>query len=178
MTPAATARAARPAAGAMTEQAFSVERWSATSGNGRPSRANLTLRGAGRRWSAHSEGNGAVDALLKSVDLALAPVLGEGVELQTYNVHATGEGHDTEAAVTLSVRSRSEQDHAPAYPGRAVRPNILEASLMAYVDAINRLLVHGGVDVANAAPLRTTTPERRIADGTSHAETLTDLYNR
>ena len=178
MTPTATARATRAAADTEAEQAFSVERWSATSGNGRPSRANLTLRGAGRRWSAHSEGNGAVDALLKSVDLALVPVLGDGVELQTYNVHATGEGHDTQAAVTLSVRSRSEHEHAPAYPGRAVRENILEASLMAYVDAINRLLAHGNVDVASAAPLPTTRPERRIADGTTHAETLTDLYNR
>jgi hypothetical protein len=177
MTPTATARAER-APDTSADAAFSVERWSATSGNGRPSRANLTLRGGGRRWSAHSEGNGAVDALLKSVDLALAPVLGEGVELQTYNVHATGEGHDTEAAVTLSVRTRSEHEHAPAYPGRAVRANILEASLLAYVDSINKLLAHANVDVASAAPLPETKPEKRVGDGHQRDDAFLELYNR
>ena len=162
--------------------AFSVERWSATSGNARLSRANLTIRGGGRTWRAHSTGNGAVDALLRAVDIALAPVLDEGVELQTYNVHATGEGHDTAAAVTLSLRARSDDHHAPAYPGRGVHENILEASLLAYVDAINRLVLHGDVDVEAAAPLGGGSgPGARIdeAEGKrGQGEAFMDLYNR
>jgi hypothetical protein len=160
--------------------AFTLERWAATSGNTRLSRANLAIRGGGRVWRAHSTGNGPVDALLRAVDIALAPFLGDGVELQSYNVHATGEGHDTAGVVTISLRTRSEDQHAPAYPGRGVHENILEASLLAYVDAINRLMLHGNVDVDAAAPqLDASEPASRVDDDESRrGEALLDLYNR
>jgi hypothetical protein len=134
-----------------TESAFSLDRWSATSGNSRPSRASVALRGAGRTWRAHSTGNGGIDALLRAVDTALAPFVGEGVDLETFNVHAVGHGHDAAASVTLSVRAKEESSHAPAYPGRGVHENVLEASVVAYVDAISRLLAHAGVDVEAVA---------------------------
>jgi hypothetical protein len=130
---------------------LSVERWSATSGSERGSRASLVLHGGGHRWRAHADGNGAIDALMRAVDDALAPLLGEGVALATYDVHATGPGHETKASVSLSVRARGDDD-GPLYPGRAVSENVLEASLGAYVDAINALLADTGVDVASAVP--------------------------
>ena len=133
--------AARPSPGA--EPVFTLERWSASSASNRPSRANLVLTGANRAWRAHASGNGAVDALLRAVDTALRGVLGEGVEMQTYNVHAAGQGHDTDAMVTVSLRLRSDDEHAPSYPGRGVHANVLEASVLAYVDGINRLVGAG-----------------------------------
>jgi hypothetical protein len=166
---------------AVPEPTFSVERWSATSASHRDSRADLVLAGAGRRWRAHATGNGAVDALLRAVDTALAPVLGDGVELQSYNVHATGEGHDTAAAVTLSLRQRTDEAHAPSYPGRGTHDNILEASLMAYVDGINRLVAHGDIDVAAAAPAPgdTSVPERADDTETSlkHNDRFMEMFN-
>ena len=161
--------------------AFAVERWSATSGNSRPSRASLALRGAGRTWRAHSEGNGGVDALLRAVDVALAPFLGEGVELETFNVHAVGAGHDAAASVSLSLRARASHDHAPAYTGRGVHTNVLEASVIAYVDAVNRLLAHAEADVAAIAAA--AHPPRTRSKGLEHEtrqrrlEPLMDLYN-
>jgi hypothetical protein len=160
---------------------FAIERWSASSGSSRPSRADLVISGGGRMWRAHATGNGAVDALLRAVDTALASVLGDGVELQTYNVHATGDGHDAAAAVTLSLRSRSDDPHAPAYPGRGVHENILEASLVAYVDAINRLVAHANVDVAAAAPAsgETAVPSRAADADLSqhHRERFMEMFN-
>jgi len=162
--------------------AFAIERWSASSGSSRASRADLVISGGGRNWRAHATGNGAVDALLRAVDTALAAVLGDGVELQTYNVHATGDGHDAMAAVTLSLRSRSDDEHAPAYPGRGVHENILEASLVAYVDAINRLVAHANIDVAAAvpAPGETDLPLRVEDADTSHRhrERFMEMFNR
>ncbi|MDQ3689442.1 MAG: hypothetical protein M3406_05295, partial [Chloroflexota bacterium] len=76
-----------------TTSALSIERWSATSGSERGSRASLVLNGGGHRWRAHADGNGAIDALMRAVDDALAPLLGKGVELATYDVHAAGPGH-------------------------------------------------------------------------------------
>ena len=116
-----------------------------------PSRAKLTLLGGGHRWRANADGNGAVDALMRAVDDALAPLLGEGVALATYDVHATGPGHETKASVSLSVRSRGDAD-GPLYPGHFVSENVLEASIGAYVDAVNALLIDTGVDIASAVP--------------------------
>ena len=131
--------------------ALSLERWAATSGSERSSRANLVLTGGGHRWRANADGNGAIDALMRAVDNALAPILGVGVVLVTFDVHATRAGHEAKASVTLGVRRR-DQDDAPIYPGRAVDENVLEASVVAYVDAVNALLADEGVDLASAKP--------------------------
>ena len=132
-------------------QALSIERWSATSGSERGSRASLVLHGGGHRWRAHADGNGAIDALMRAVDDALAPLLGEGVVLTTFDVHAAGPGHETKGSVSLSIRSRAD-DNGPLYPGRFVSENVLEASVGAYVDAVNALLADTGVDIASAVP--------------------------
>lgn len=134
-----------------TASALSIERWSATSGSERGSRASLVLHGGGHRWRAHADGNGAIDALMRAVDDALAPLLGDGVVLATYDVHAAGPGHETKGSVSLSVRSRAD-DNGPLYPGRFVSENVLEASVGAYVDAVNALLADTGVDIASAVP--------------------------
>jgi 2-isopropylmalate synthase len=180
MSPAnARAQSAEPDMGESAP--FSVDRWSATSGNGRPSRANLTVRGAGHLWRAHSAGNGGVDALLRAVDLALAPFLGEGVELASFTVHAVGAGHDARASVSLSIRPRSEGGHAPAYPGQGADENVLEATIVAYLDAINRYLAHAGVDTAAvAAEARPRRSRTSTVDGESRVRRLSplmELYN-
>ena len=134
-----------------SEAALSVERWSATSGSERSSRANLTLIGGGHRWRANAGGNGAVDALLRAVDSALAPLLGSGVVLVSYDVHAAGTGHEAKASIAVGVRRGGAPD-APIYPGRAVHENVLQASVEAYVSAIAALLTDEGVDIAASVP--------------------------
>ena len=169
------------AANDQTDVAFSVERWSATSGSQRASRADLVLDGGGRKWRAHAAGYGAIDALLRAVDTALGAVLGQGVELQTYNVHATGQGHETAAVVTLSLRPRGGDPDAPAHPGRGTHDNVLEASLVAYVDAVNRLVAHNQVDLAAAAPApgETALPSKDAdaAGLRAHSERFSEMFN-
>lgn len=132
-------------------EGLTLERWSATSGSERASRANLVLSGGGHSWRANADGNGAIDALMRAVDNALAPLLGSGVMLVSFDVHATRAGHEAKASVTLGVRRREDED-APIYPGRAVDENVLGASVVAYIDAVNALLVDEGVDIASAVP--------------------------
>jgi LeuA allosteric (dimerisation) domain len=134
-----------------TADALAVERWAASSGSERGSRANLVLSGGGHRWRANAEGNGAIDALMRAVDKALEPVLGTGVVLVAYDVHATGVGHEAKASITVGVRRRDDED-ADVHPGRAVHDNVLEASVAAYVDALNTLLTEEGIDIASAVP--------------------------
>jgi hypothetical protein len=130
---------------------LALERWSATSGSERGSRANLVVTGGGHRWRANSTGNGAVDALMRAVDRALEPLVGDGVVLVSYDVHAAGTGHEARASVSVGVRRRDDE-HAPIYPGRAVHENGLEASVVAYINAIDAMLAGEGVDIAAAVP--------------------------
>lgn len=130
---------------------LAVERWAASSGSERTSRANLTIVGGGHRWRANAAGNGAVDALMRAVDRALEPLLGEGVTLVSYDVHAAGVGHEAKASIAVGVR-RQEASDGPTYPGSAVDDNVLQASVAAYVEAIAALLADEDVDIAAAVP--------------------------
>ncbi len=161
-----------------TTSALSIERWSATSGSERGSRASVVLNGGGHRWRAHADGNGAIDALMRAVDDALAPLLGEGVVLATYDVHAAGPGHETKGSVSLTVRSRADED-GRAYPGRFVSENVLEASVGAYVDAVNGLLAATGVDIASAVPTpgSTDTHETDPEHRTGAKDRIMSAYN-
>ena len=118
-----------------TPAGVSIERWTATSGSERGSRASLVLHGGDHRWRANAEGNGAIDALMKAVDVALAPLLATAWPWRTYDVHASGPG------TTRPRRSRCRS--APRRRGltplsRACRQRERARGLVgAYVDAIN-----------------------------------------
>ena len=164
----------RPATGG----GLHLERWSATSGSERGSRANLVVAGGGHRWRANADGNGAIDALMRAVDNALEPILGAGVMLESFDVHATAGGHDAKASVTVGVRRR-EQPDAPVHTGGAVDENVLQASVVAYIDAVNTLLAAEGIDIASAVPTPGET-SRHEADpeGRSRAkERIMSAYN-
>lgn len=141
----------QPDPAATPHDALHIDRWTATSGSERGSRASLVISGGGHQWRAHADGNGAVDALMRAADEALAPLLEGGVALATYDVHASGPGHEAKASVNLSIRSQAQAD-GPLFPGRASSENVLEASVVAYVDAVNAYLVDAGVDVGSAVP--------------------------
>lgn len=155
-----------------------LERWSATSGNERRSRANVVLWGGGHRWRANADGNGTIDALMRAVDNALAPLLGDGVVLTSYNVKAEGAGHESRATVSLRVHRRSDPP-GPRYPGRAAHENLLEASVVAYLAGINALIADEGVDIASLVPAPGQTA--RHDTGSDHPSSATDrimsVYN-
>ena len=70
-------------------------------------------------WRASAEGNGAIDALYRAVDKALAGVLDGHPRLLAYDIHALGEGTDTIGAVT--VRIAPPRCRRRARPGRVHR---------------------------------------------------------
>jgi len=161
-----------------TSGSLHLERWSATSGSERGSRANLVLAGGGHRWRANADGNGAIDALMRAVDNAIAPLLGDGVVLTAFDVHATRAGHEATASVTVSVQRRDQPD-APTYSGGGLDDNVLQASVVAYIDAVNALVAAEGIDIASAVPspgdtdLAETDPEHR----SSSKDRIMSAYN-
>src|SRR3989442_9511876 len=100
MADSATAAQASSAAAADT---LHLARWTVTSGSNANSRGAVVIAAGDHQWEAASEGNGAVDALFRAIDRALADVLTGHPRLLSYDVHAVAEGPDAEGRVTVSI---------------------------------------------------------------------------
>ena len=120
-----------------------LARWTVTSGSNVNSRGAVVIASGEHQWEASAEGNGAVDALFRAVDRALAGVLTGHPRLIAYDVHAVAEGPDAEGRVTVTIAPPSEAAGARAegrYTGETISTNIIAASIEAYISAINLLL--------------------------------------
>src|SRR5690349_9283605 len=132
-------------------ESVTLEGWSVTSSHGGHATGTVSLLANGTERAAESRGNGPVNALFAAVDEAVAPVLGWHPVLTEYEIKAVSGGEDAQGQVL--VRCRRSSDEGPGalvVSGHGLSTNIIEASLEAYLVAINKL--HGaeiGV-VANA----------------------------
>jgi 2-isopropylmalate synthase len=120
-----------------------LARWTVTSGSNAQSRGAVVIEAGDHHWRASAEGNGAVDALFKAVDGALAAVLDGHPRLVGYDVHALGENSEAEGLVIVAVQppAGAEGERAQGlYNGRARSTNIIAASIEAYVEALNAML--------------------------------------
>jgi 2-isopropylmalate synthase len=120
-----------------------LARWTVTSGSNVNSRGAVVISSGDHQWEASAEGNGAVDALFRAIDRALADVLTGQPRLLEYDVHAVAEGPDAEGRVTVTIAPPSAAAGARAtgrYTGETTSTNIIAASIDAYVAAINLLL--------------------------------------
>jgi len=138
-----------------TAPALHLARWTVTSGSQVQSRGAVVIASGDHQWEASAEGNGAVDALFRAVDKALAGVLTGHPRLLSYDVHAVAEGPDAEGLVTVRIAppSGAEGERGTGeYVGEARSTNIIAASVDAYIAAINGLLAEehwaGATDAA------------------------------
>ncbi len=102
-----------------------LARWTVTSGSNVNSRGAVVIASGEHQWEASAEGNGAVDALFRAVDRALAGVLTGHPRLLAYDVHAVAEGPDAEGRVTVTIAPPSAAGGARAtgrYTGETTQP--------------------------------------------------------
>lgn len=136
--------AAKPAdTPAAADPTLHLTRWTVTSGSNVQSRGAVVIEAGTHHWRASAEGNGAVDALFKAVDAALAKVLQGHPRLVGYDVHALAEGPEAEGLVIVAIEPPAGLDGARAtglYQGRARSTNIIAASIEGYVEALNAML--------------------------------------
>lgn len=122
--------------------ALQLTRWTVSSGSNVQSRGAVVIEAGDHHWRAAAEGNGAVDALLKAVDAALADVLQGHPKLVGYDVHALAEGPEAEGLVIVAVQPPpGEGPRAEGlYNGTSRNTNIVAASIEAYIEALNAML--------------------------------------
>jgi 2-isopropylmalate synthase len=119
-----------------------LEGWSETSSGGGHATGTVSLTVNGEDRNAEATGNGPVNALYSAVDQAISPVLGWHPILTEYEIKAVSAGEDAQGQVL--VRCRRSTDEGPGaltVSGHGLSTNIIEASLEAYLVAINKL--HG-----------------------------------
>lgn len=119
-----------------------LARWTVTSGSNVRSRGAVILDAGDHHWRASAEGNGAIDALYTAVDKALAEILEGHPRLLAYDLHSIGEGTDTIGVVTVRIAPPlvTGDRGLGEYTGEARGPNIIAASIEAYLVALNAML--------------------------------------
>jgi 2-isopropylmalate synthase len=121
--------------------AVSLDGWSVTSSHGGRSTGSVSLGVSGATQTAESSGNGPVDALFGAVDAAVEPVLGWHPVLTDYEIRAVSGGEDAQGQVLVRARrSVDESATADTATGHGLSTNIIEASLEAYLAALEKLL--------------------------------------
>ncbi len=137
-----------------SEAILRLARWTVTSGSNVRSRGAVVITAGEHEWRASADGNGAIDALYRAVDKALAGVLAGHPRLLGYDIHALGEGADATGAVTVRIAPPDVvgERGSGEYGGEARGSNIIAASIEAYITALNALLAEahwsGATDVA------------------------------
>ncbi len=111
---------------------------SASASEGRADAA-VVLEIDGKEYEASGVGNGQVDALFKAID-ALVRLR---ATLISYRIDAVTPGEDAQGAVSIAIQVGGQE-----YQGRGVATDIVEASIRAYVVALNR------ATIASQAPAR------------------------
>ncbi len=138
-------------------QAVRLEGWNVTSSHGGKATGMVALSVADQDHAKAAIGNGPVDALFEAVDAALEPVFGWHPVLETYEIKAVGGGEDAQGRVL--VRCRRSSDVGPGaliVSGHGLSTNIIEASIEAYLVAVNKLHGAAGASASAFVGARTT----------------------
>jgi 2-isopropylmalate synthase len=98
--------------------------------------ATVTLaRGATRSTETFFGGDGPLDALFHAVQ----KITGIEVAVRDYRVHSVSQGADAQGEATVEGVAEGR-----VYRGRGVSTDTVEASTLAFIDAVNRALAGGG----------------------------------
>jgi len=96
--------------------------------------ATVTVSKEGERLTDAATGDGPVDAIINALDR----ICGVSGELEDYRIRAVTGGRDAQGEVSMRVRFG---DHVVG--GRGLSTDVIHASSLAYLDAINRVSYMG-----------------------------------
>ena len=117
-----------------SEDAYKLYTFQIFSGNKMTSTATVTVEKHGQTITRAACGDGPVEACFNAVDT----IIGMTCKLESYNLKAVTEGQDALGEVIVRVSHGEE-----SMLGRGVSTDVLEASCLAYLNAVNRLIASG-----------------------------------
>jgi 2-isopropylmalate synthase len=102
-----------------------------TAGNTISASANLRLTRQGQLLSGVSLGDGPIDAAF----LAIEQITGCHYELDDFQIQSVTEGREAMGQTVVKLRSQGK-----VYSGRGISTDIVGASILAYVNALNKIV--------------------------------------
>lgn len=111
---------------------YKLDRFTVNSGNYVTSTAVVRLNNNGKLYEEVAIGDGPVDAAFKAVDKIIKT---QPHSLDDYGIQSVGEGKDALGEVFLRIRCGDE-----VVSGRGLSTDIIEASIIAYINGLNKLL--------------------------------------
>ena len=114
------------------EQVYKLDRFVVNTGNTITSTATVRLDKNGSLYERVGAGEGPVFAMFTAIN----KIVGVRPVLEDYTIEAVTEGQDAQGDVRVRIRLGSDQ-----YKGRAISTDVLESSVLAYLNAINRLVL-------------------------------------
>ncbi len=116
-------------------QTYELESFVINSGNIITSTASISLKSEDKIFEETSRGDGPVDAAFKAIEKILEIKL----VLEDYVLHSITEGKDAQGEAVVKISHDGK-----LYRGRGLSTDIVEASIKAYLGAVNKML-HEGV---------------------------------
>ncbi len=95
------------------------------------STSTVCLKIGDEKFEGVSLGDGPIDASFKAIDNIVNPV---EHTLELYTINSTSEGKDTLGDVSVKLKAADK-----TYVGRGLSTDIIEASLKAYINAVNKM---------------------------------------
>lgn len=122
-----------------SEQFFSFDDLQVISNTSFPS-ASVKIRKGDKVFKSSAVGSGPIDALYS----AIASITNIDVKLVEYNINSVSRGQEALGKVKITVEHKGEK-----FIAKAADTDILKASALAYMNAINSIIVSKLVLVAN-----------------------------
>lgn len=119
-------------------EVFELDSFQISSGNKVISTAMVSLKKEDKVITEAATGDGPIDAAFNSIERAV----GFSMTLEAYNLKAVTEGKDALGEVTVRVSKKGK-----SFIGRGVSMDIMESSVKAYLNAINRAISEMGDEV-------------------------------
>jgi len=112
------------------KEVFVLDTFQVSSGNKSVATAMVTLVRDGNKMTEAATGDGPINAVFN----AIGRLVGINLELQDFSLKGITEGADAQGEATVRVLKDDK-----IYVGRGISTNVIEASVRAYLNAINRV---------------------------------------
>lgn len=110
---------------------YKLESYQVFAGNKLTATATISLKRDKAELVEAAVGTGSVDACFKAIDR----LVGMAIKLDSYSIKAVTEGADALGEVTVRIRHDSG-----TFMGKGVSTDVVEASILAYINAVNRII--------------------------------------
>ncbi|MCD8088881.1 MAG: 2-isopropylmalate synthase [Oscillospiraceae bacterium] len=114
-----------------TEKGYKLDWFSVHTSNFTTATCTVSLEKDGEKREDVCLGDGPIDAAFKAVDKIVQPA---EHTFDIYNIHSVSQGKDTLGDVTVKLMSGGR-----TYTGKGLSTDIIQASITAYINAVNKL---------------------------------------